>query len=58
MSRALVLDRVDLADDVVHGAKVGGQQPEHGVRACERLVDDLAVAVRSLHDLGTLVGSR
>jgi hypothetical protein len=35
------------------GAIVRGHQPEDSIGTCERVVDDLAVAVRSLYDLET-----
>ena len=36
------------------GVRVWGHQPEHGVGARERLVDDVDVAVRPLDDLDAL----
>src|SRR6266699_3924317 len=38
------------------GVGVWRHQPEHRVSACERPGDDVAVAVRSLHDLNALAG--
>jgi hypothetical protein len=39
------------------GVRVWRHQPEHRVGALERLVDDVDVAVRSLHDLDAVAGS-
>ena len=40
------------------GVGVGGHQPEHGVSARERPIDDVGVAVRPLDDLNAIAGLR
>jgi hypothetical protein len=40
------------------GAEVRRHQPEHRIRTCERLVDDVDVAVRTLHDLDAVARLR